>query len=329
MNDEPVTTPSAAVLPDSSVTPPAEAPPRKPPHPGLRLLVFIVLIVAGGFIVSFVARQFGLRASKNLDQLPVPFMVISVLAVLNGLLANWIPIKRFERRPFRTVGFRLERSVWRDITLGLFTGALTPAIVALGFLAFGAATMKPVPVNWLEVTIPMAVAMALISSSEEIFLRGYFMQAIAEWGGPIIAAGISGLVFGLLHAGNPGANPMGLIITAVNGALLAYMMVRMGSLWLACAYHAGWNLIAAIGFGMGTSGMLSPGALASTELHGSAFWTGGSYGFEASVVSLVAEWFVLVALLKWGPRVVFDREAQPYFAMTKRPTEAPSEVSTR
>jgi len=42
------------------------------------------------------------------------------------------------------------------------------------------------------------------------------------------------------------------------------------------------------------SGMAPAGALVATELRGSAFWTGGSYGFEASIVAFVVEALVLL-----------------------------------
>jgi hypothetical protein len=91
------------------------------------------------------------------------------------------------------------------------------------------------------------------------------------------------------------------------------LAARTGSLWLVCGYHAGWNLVAAIGFGMRDSGMLAPGALLSTELNGPTLLTGGSYGFEASIVSYVVEAVILVVLLIHAPRWAGDPEGYPYY----------------
>jgi membrane protease YdiL (CAAX protease family) len=259
---------------------------------------------------------------------PLPFLAIATSVVLVYLGASAIPIRWFERRPLRTVGFRLRASAFRDVGIGLFFGGLTPAIVVVVLLLAGAATITPVAVDWLRLSVPMILAMTLISSSEEILLRGYFMQVIGEMGGPLIASLLSGLVFGLMHAGNPGANFAGLAITAINGVLLALLAAKTGSLWLACAYHAGWNLVAAMGFGMRDSGMLSPGAFASTELHGSEFWTGGAYGFEASFLAFVVEAIVLIFLLRFARRIAYDPAAQPYYEYRKRDeTPAPTASS--
>jgi len=298
--------------------------------PGWRLAALAGTLVAGGFLIGFLWKLAGLpRHVVGASAEPLPMLGISALLVLLGLASTWVPLRWLDGRGFRTVGFGLTRAIPRHLILGLVGGGLTPAIVVLGFYLAGAATIVRGTPDILATTLPMIVAMALISSWEEIVLRGYFMQLVAEMGGPMVAAGVSGLIFGLVHAGNPGANPMGLAITALNGVLLALLVVRTGSLWLACGYHAGWNLVAALGFGLRDSGIVSPGAFAATDLHGSPFWTGGSYGFEASIVSFVVEALVLLLLLRLAPRWTFDAVAQPYFATTTRPTAVPSGDSIR
>jgi hypothetical protein len=110
--------------------------------------------------------------------------------------------------------------------------------------------------------------------------------------------------------GNPGANPAGLILTGLNGVLLAFLVIRTGSLWLACGYHAGWNVTASIFFGMRDSGLVHSGALAVTTLRGPEFLTGGDYGFEASWLTGGVEALVLAVLLVVGPRLVGGPESE-------------------
>ena len=298
--------------------------------PIVRLVASAAILVTGVTACTFAWRALHLRRAFDHGAVaPLPMLVIALILVALGLVAAWVPMRWMEHRPFRTLGFALRPRAARDALLGLLGGGLTPAIVALGFLAAGAATITPAAPDLLATTLPMIAAMTLISSWEEIALRGYFMQVVAAMGGPWVAASLSGLVFGLIHAGNPGANPMGLAITALNGVLLALLVVRTGSLWLACGYHAGWNLAASIGFGMVDSGMRATGAFATTTLRGSAFWTGGSYGFEASIVAFVVEAVVLLVLLRVAPRVTYDAEAQPYYAPANRHRSAlPAALAT-
>ncbi|HEY6572838.1 MAG TPA: type II CAAX endopeptidase family protein [Candidatus Eisenbacteria bacterium] len=296
---------------------PNEAAPPRPIHPAFRLAAFLVLLIAGAAAIGFGWRALGLPRQMHEGVVrPLPLLATGALLVLLGVGVTWLLLRRFEGRGLRTVGLGLAPGLFRRAAIGFFFGGLTPAIVATSLAIAGIATIAPAAPasqDLLGLTLPMIGAMIFISSWEEILLRGYFMQVIGEMGGPWIAAGISGVLFGLMHAGNPGANPAGLIITAANGVLLAMLAVRTGSLWLACWYHAGWNLVAAIGFGLKDSGMLSPGALFSTDLNGPTLLTGGSYGFEASIVSYVVEAVILVLLLIYAPRWAGDAEGWPYY----------------
>lgn len=116
--------------------------------------------------------------------------------------------------------------------------ALTVAVVlAAGRVNISMGSISPNTL--LTVTLPVIVGLMLISSLEEVVLRGYVLQLLAESSGRWIAALLTGLVFGLAHAENPGANLLGLANTAANGVLLAWLVMRTGSLWIACGYHAG------------------------------------------------------------------------------------------
>jgi membrane protease YdiL (CAAX protease family) len=130
----------------------------------------------------------------------------------------------------------------------------------------------------------MMLAVLLLSTWEEIALRGYPLQLLSEAWGPAWAATATGLAFGLLHAGNPGANPLGLLLTATGGVLLAWLVIRTGSLWLACGYHGGWNLTAAVVLGLRDSGVQHGGSLLRTELSGPAWLTGGDW-LQASLLT--------------------------------------------
>jgi len=119
---------------------------------------------------------------------------------------------------------------------------------------------------------------------------------------------------GLQHAANPGANLGGLVYTGVNGALLALLVLRTRSLWIAIGYHASWNLTASILLGLRDAGNVDAGALTRTRLQGPRLLTGGSYGFEASILAGVIELAVLLLLLWHTPSVerrTIAREAYP------------------
>jgi membrane protease YdiL (CAAX protease family) len=305
---------------------------RRPVHPAFRLLGFIVLLALFATSAGMAWRLLGLPRPIQDDVVrPLPMLGTSLALLLASLVATWIALRFVERRGFGTLGLGGRGGapgVGRRIAIGFVGGGLTPALVVLGFAAAGIAAIAPAearPLDFLAIT----AGLVAVSSWEEIFLRGYVMQLLSQWGGPWTAVIVSGGVFGAIHAGNPGANPAGLVITGVNGVLLALLVVRTGSLWMACAYHTAWNVVASVGFGLRDSGMVHAGSLAVTDLTGPVWLTGGAYGFEASWITGVVEALVLVALLYLAPRWARDAAALPFYLGWPRREKGAPWIGTR
>jgi membrane protease YdiL (CAAX protease family) len=84
--------------------------------------------------------------------------------------------------------------------------------------------------------------------SEEFVFRGYFFGALRNWRGPWIAAILTGIVFGAIHAGSA---PVGYLVPlAFFGFVLSLLRWRTGSLWPGIALHSINNSIA-LGAGLG------------------------------------------------------------------------------
>ncbi len=248
----------------------------------------------------------------------VPQLLSGILVLGLALLVTAGMLRRVEGRGLASVGLARDRSMlgW---PIGLVLGAATPLLVAAGLFASGHAQLRaavPSAAAVVGTTLPMALGVLMLSAWEEVGFRGYPLQLLAEWRGPAIAALITGIAFGLLHGGNPGANPAGLAFTAMNGVLLAWVVLRTGSLWLATGYHGGWNLMAAVVLGLRDSGVVHEGSLAHTELIGPAWLTGGAFGFEGSPVTAVVELVVLALMVRWADRFPANPEARAYFTGT-------------
>ena len=292
----------------------APLPPRKPLR---RLLGFVLLICIGAAALTALWIGLGLPPQRQhgvLRAVPQLLSGILLLGLALGVTAGML--RRLEGRALDSVGLARDLSAlgW---PVGLVLGAATPLLVTAGLLAAGQAELRPAALTARVLTLttlPMTLGVLMLSTWEEIAFRGYPLQLLAEWRGPRLAALLTGLAFGLAHSGNPGANPAGLAFTAMNGALLAWVVIRTGSLWLATGYHGGWNLMAAIVLGLRDSGAVLEGSLAHTELSGPAWLSGGAFGFEASPVTGAVELVVLLLMVRWSQRFPPNVRAQPYFA---------------
>ncbi len=106
------------------------------------------------------------------------------------------------------------------------------------------------------------------------------MRGYGSWAGIL---GI-GALFGIMHAGNPGATTLAVVNTAGFGVLFGAALLRTHDLWLPIGIHFGWN--ATLPFlGVGLSGLTI--RVTDYELVWKAgnLWSGGSYGPEASLLA--------------------------------------------
>ena len=138
----------------------------------------------------------------------------------------------------------------------------------------------------------LMVGFLIQGSTEELLLRGWFMQLIASRHGILLAIALQALIFSALHAGN--LKPvnelyLGLLNIVLVAIFLAQYAIAEGSLWGACAWHGAWNWLLGLGFGLEVSGMkmgVDPLLIDLADAKGAPWWlTGASFGPEASVVT--------------------------------------------
>ena len=275
-------------------------------RPGWRLAIFVLLLCIGAGAMTAAWIGLGLPPQRSHGILRALPMLASGVAVLGlSLAVTGVALRRFEGRGFAMVGLDRVHGP-RSWATGMALGAVTPLVVLGVLVAIGHAGIRWETTDLTAVvraTLPMTFGVLLLSASEEIVFRGYPLRMLAESWGPGTAAIVTGAAFGLLHAGNPGANPGGLVIIALNGVLLAWVVTLTGSLWLACGYHGGWNLMAAVILGLRDSGAVHEGALLRSDLSGPTWLTGGAFGFEASLLTAVVEVLVLGWMIRNAGRL--------------------------
>ncbi len=279
-------------------------------------LLLIYLLLAAFFNIAW---RFLLHLPPQMQHgiLNPGLMLLSGILLLACILAAsaWT-VHFFDHRSLGTVGVPLSPPWLRQTLIGLLVGSIPPILFFLAAYKLGNAQIARLPLDLHHVltqSVPALAATLLLAFHEEILYRGYLLQLISQKTSRMVAALITGALFGLVHGGNSAANPQGLLFTAIGGVLLAWLVMRNGSLWMAGGYHAGWNATASLVLGLNVSGTIMPGSWITTTLTGPRWSSGGSYGFESSIITGLAEPFILGALVWIAPQLPSHPQLRGFF----------------
>lgn len=257
----------------------------------------LLAIVVVGINVGW--NALGLPGRQESDA----WLFLLFAALISGAALGVVALllRYFENQGLAAIGMPFVARAWKETAAGTLLGA-APICLLLGLaVVAGYGTISPGPMNagdLVAALLPLLFAGFVLAAWEEFVLRGYLLRQLSIGLNPTAAVLITGILFGLMHSGNPGANWQGLLFTAIGGILMGLLVIRSGSLWLLIGYHFGWNATASGLFGLELSGLEEGASLFVSRLSGSEWLTGGDYGFEASLPAVVFEVLVLSVALR-------------------------------
>jgi membrane protease YdiL (CAAX protease family) len=217
-----------------------------------------------------------------------------------GAYALWV--RGIERRPVHELtGAGALRECLAGCALGV---GLIAALVAM-LWATGSYRVQAVH-GWAhgQTALAMAVVAGVV---EELLFRGLLMRWLMGWVGAHGALAGTALLFGLAHLGNPSGSWLSAAAIALEAGVMlgaCYLLTRR--LWLPIGVHLGWNFGQSGLFGLHTSGAALEG-MVTAQVQGPTWWTGGSFGPEASVPAVL----LCLACSVWMLRCIGRREGWP------------------
>ncbi|WP_125777422.1 CPBP family intramembrane glutamic endopeptidase [Antribacter gilvus] len=247
----------------------------------MRLVWQLVAVVA----VSFLGHQAVTAVQGNPWLTLVAGVATAALAVL---VYGWV-VRRTEHRAPVEVALRgAAPAVGWGTLIGVALFGLVIASIAVlgGYTVHGLGT----PMG----AVGLVGGMAAVAVTEELLFRGVLFRVVEGWTGTWIALTLTGVLFGLLHLVNPNASLWGAIAIAIEaGGMLTAAYVATRRLWVPIGLHLGWNVAGSAIFSTEVSGNNTPQGLLDATTSGPTLLTGGAFGPEGSLFSLV--FCVLVA----------------------------------
>ncbi len=248
----------------------------------LRVGIFVFLAVVCqmvfGTIVHIVATTPSGQANEFL-------FVGSVMAVFaSAAIANGVSLRIHEGSRMTGVGLGWTAGSRSTLFAGIGMGAVAAAVVILLPVIFQLASFewKGSP-QWVSLLF-VSIVLLFGAFGEELLFRGYGFQALVKAFGPFTTILPISMFFGLVHAGNPGATPLGILNTVLWGVLLGYAYVRTGTLWLSIGLHFGWNWALPL-FGVNLSGFALNVTGLAIRWKAGVLVSGGEYGPEGSLLT--------------------------------------------
>ncbi|MBB6120612.1 CPBP family glutamic-type intramembrane protease [Nocardiopsis algeriensis] len=242
-------------------------------------------------------------------------LLTSVLAIL---AYGWVVRRTEKRSPVEIAREGAAAATGRGTLLG---------VALFGAVIIGIALLGGYEIHGLG-SVTGAVGlfgfMAAASVTEELLFRGVLFRIIEERTGTWIALALTGALFGLAHVFNPNAGLWGALAIAITGGgMLAAAYIATRNLWLPIGLHFGWNFAAAGIFSTEVSGNNTPQGLLDATSSGPVLITGGDFGPEGSLYTVLFCTLMTVAFLwlahRRGHMVPRRRRADRVAAATTLP----------
>lgn len=255
-----------------------------------RLVADIVLFyVIGTLITMFLCVPLFLiqkALGMEMQEGSLPSLFLERLLMLVGYLSAAVLVLRWRNLPLSLLGMSL-KGRGKDLLAGLGVAVL---LYAVGFgtsLLMG--TVEIASVQWVpRDLLGTLLFFLLVAVTEEVMLRGFVLGRMLSTGmNRFVALFLSSVLFSAMHLFNPNFALLPFVNILLAGCLLGASFLYTRNLCFPVVLHWFWNWLQGPVLGYEVSGMDSGETLLTLRLTGSDLLTGGSFGFEGSLLCTV------------------------------------------
>ncbi|HFI0351338.1 TPA: lysostaphin resistance A-like protein [Streptococcus suis] len=195
-----------------------------------------------------------------------------------------------EKSPWLGLGMT-KKGAFKDFILGWGIGAamlITCVLLMWGFGAIRISSVQFSPQLFGEFLV-LVLAWSVQGTTEELLTHGWMFSSLSAKYNIPVGALVSSLFFTFLHLGNDGISLIPLLDLTLFAILACLVMLKTGNLWVISGIHAAWNCFQGNVFAFPVSGSQAGQAFISVNTSGPDWLSGGVFGVEGSVFSLLIQ----------------------------------------
>lgn len=249
----------------------------------------VLFYVIGTLITMFLCVPLFLiqkALGMEMQEGSLPSLFLERLLMLVGYLSAAVLVLRWRNLPLSLLGMSL-KGRGKDLLAGLGVAVL---LYAVGFgtsLLMG--TVEIASVQWVpRDLLGTLLFFLLVAVTEEVMLRGFVLGRMLSAGmNCFVALFLSSVLFSAMHLFNPNFALLPFVNILLAGCLLGASFLYTRNLCFPVVLHWFWNWLQGPVLGYEVSGMDSGETLLTLRLTGSDLLTGGSFGFEGSLLCTV------------------------------------------